>query len=421
MSGAASVPVPPMGHAAGAAEARPDRGMDWLNLLLAASSAAYGAFVPVFLTRQAWTQTQIGLALTVGTIASVVSAVPGGLLVDLVGRRRYRLLLVGVIATGLVPLILALFPRPLPVLLSMILQALAGSILGPAIAATSLALVGHDALGERLGRNSRYGSIGAGVGAGIMGVCATWGGSRAVLPIAAALIIPALFALSRIGPGHANEIAHAEEEKRAGLLAPFAMLGDRRVLIFALSLALFQVASIAVVQLAAVEATARIGARAGLAIAAFVIVPQLVAAWLSPAIGRYAQTHGRRLVLLVGFATVPLRGALFALIRNPYVLMPVQVLEGIGGGTLAVMMPLVAADLTRRTGYYTLCISLLGLAGGVGTAISTALAGWVADLGGRIAAYWVLTAAGLAMVALIAFAMPETAPRRIRQAGRHAS
>lgn len=401
--------------------AGPNRGMDWLNLLLAASGSAYGAFVPVFLTRHAWTQTHIGVVLTIGTIASVIAAVPGGLLVDAAGSRRCRLLTGAVIVTGLVPLIMALFPQPLTVTLSMVLQALAGSILGPAIAATSLALVGHDALGERLGRNSRYGSIGAGVGAGIMGLCATLGGSSLVLPSAAALILGALFALSRIGPGHANEIAHAEEEKQPGLLAPFKMLGDRRVLIFALSLVLFQMASIAVVQLAAVEATARIGANAGLVIAAFVIVPQAVAAWLSPLIGRYAQSHGRRLVLLAGFATVPLRGALFALIRNPWFLTPVQVLEGFGGATFGVMMPLVAADLTRRTGYYTLCISLLGLAGSLGTAISTSLAGWVTDLAGRTAAYWALTVAGLACVAVIALAMPETAPRRVRVAGRPAA
>ena len=43
-----------------------DRGLDALNLLLAAMGTAYGAFIPVYLTAQAWTQTHIGLVLTVG-------------------------------------------------------------------------------------------------------------------------------------------------------------------------------------------------------------------------------------------------------------------------------------------------------------------------------------------------------------------
>ncbi len=391
-----------------------DRAMDWLNLLLVTSGAAYGAFVPVYLTRQAWTQTQIGLVLTVGTIASVLAAVPGGLLVDAAGRHRRHLLMVAVAVSGLVPVLLALFPRPGPVALALVLQALSGSLTGPAIAAVSLALTGRDGLGERLGRNSRYGSIGAGLGAGIMGVCTAWGGWRAVFPIAAALVIPAVVAVARIGPAHRNEIADQEEEKRTGLLAPFAMLRDRRVLVFAASLALFQTGSIAVVQLAAVEVTGRAGARAGLVIAAFLIVPQAVAAWLAPAIGRWAQQYGRRVVLLGAFATVPLRAALFAVVRNPLGQVPVQVLEGAGGGAVGVMMPLVAADLTRRTGYYTLLLSLLGLAGGLGTAISTTLGGWVADGAGRVAAYWVLAGAGLAGLALVAWAMPETGRRRGR-------
>ena len=51
---------------------RPDRGLDWLNLLLAAAGAAHGAFIPVYLTSKAWTQTQIGLVLTVGTVTAVL-------------------------------------------------------------------------------------------------------------------------------------------------------------------------------------------------------------------------------------------------------------------------------------------------------------------------------------------------------------
>jgi MFS family permease len=90
------------------------------------------------------------------------------------------------------------------------------------------------------------------------------------------------------------------------------------------------------------------------------------------------------------------------------VLVPVQVLEGAGGAAFGVMMPLVAADLTQGKGHYTLCLSLVGLAAGAGTAISTALAGWTADHYGRHAAFWVLAAAGVAAVALVALAMPET-------------
>ncbi len=388
---------------------KPDRGMDLLNLLLACMGSAYGAFIPVYLTGQAWTQTHIGVVLTVSTVVGMLSQVPAGLLVDAIGARRRTALYWAIAATGVVPLVFALWPRNLPILLAMGLQAAVGSVMSPAIAAISLALVGRDGLGERAGRNGRYGSIGAGLGAAIMGLCGYLGPQRLAFVVAALLTIPALLAVRAIGPDHA-EVTVADQ-RQPGLLAPFALLRDRRLLIYALCVALFQVASIAVLQLAAVDVTARLGARGALVIAAFLIVPQVVVAVISPWIGRTAEIVGHRPALLAGFVTVPLRGVLFAMVGNPYVLVAVQTLEGAGGAAFGVMLPLVAADLTRGKGHYTLCLSLLGLAGGAGTAISTGLAGWTSDHIGRTAAFWVLAVAGMAAVGLVAVAMPETRDR----------
>ena len=388
---------------------KPDRGMDWLNMLASGMGAAYGAFIPVYLTNQAWTQTSIGLVLTVGTVVSMLSQVPAGVMVDAIGPYRRVVLFWAVLGLGVVPLVFVILPRGLPVLLAMILQALAASLLSPAIAATSLALVGREGLGDRVGRNGRYGSIGAGLGAAIMGACGYMGSPRLAFVVAAVLTLPALLAARAIGPEQVPiPRASPTEEPGRGLFAPFRLLRDHRLLIYALCVALFQVASIAVLQLAAVDVTARLGARGALVIAAFLIVPQVAVAALSPWIGREADRWGHRRALLAGYATVPIRGVLFAVVRDPYVLVPVQVLEGLGGATFGVMLPLVAADLTRGKGNYTTCLSLLGLAAGAGTAVSTALAGWTADRFGRHAAFWVLAAAGVAAVALVAFAMPET-------------
>jgi hypothetical protein len=56
------------------------------------------------------------------------------------------------------------------VFIAVVLQGVTGGFLGPAIAAISLGLVGHSALAERLGRNQRFGSTGALVGAALMGI-----------------------------------------------------------------------------------------------------------------------------------------------------------------------------------------------------------------------------------------------------------
>ena len=75
-------------------------------------------------------------------------------------------------------------------------------------------------------------------------------------------------------------------------------------------------------------------------------------------------------------------------------------------------MPLIAADLTRRTGYLNLAIGALGLAAGLGATASTTAAGWVADMFGAPAAFLGLALVGFGAVATAWRGMPETRPGR---------
>src|SRR5262249_58038556 len=79
-----------------------------------------------------------------------------------------------------------------------VLHAGASCVLGPVIAAISLGLVGHAALGTRLGRNARFASIGNGLAAAAMGAAGYLVSNQAVFFLTAALAAPATFALARI-------------------------------------------------------------------------------------------------------------------------------------------------------------------------------------------------------------------------------
>src|SRR5882672_6526079 len=198
-------------------------GLDWFVFFVADVQAGFGPFVAVYLTTQKWTQFDIGLVMTVAGLVALVGQIPGGALVD--AARSERVVAgAAVAAIGGSALAYALWPIFPVVLAAACLQAAASCVLGPAIAAISLGLVGHSAIGERFGRNARFASIGAGLSAAVMGACGYFFPTKSVFFVTAALLIPALFVLQGIARAeidperaHGNLPEQRADMKRAGL------------------------------------------------------------------------------------------------------------------------------------------------------------------------------------------------------------
>jgi MFS family permease len=389
----------------GTLPARGPRALDLLNFFVADVQTGFGPFVAVYLTTHKWTQVQIGFALTTGTIVALIAQVPAGALVDATPNKRAAAsgALVGVIIAAL---LLAVRPTQLPVIVAQILHAFASCVLTPAIAAISLHLVGHSGLGERLGRNARFASLGNGLAAAVMGATGAWLSSRSVFLLTAALCVPALVALAGIGRG-----PHARRQTTTRALdwpALRRLFSDRRLLVFGVCIVLFHLSNAAMLPLAGAEVTMRAGSYANMIIAACIVVPQGVVALLSPWVGRAAARIGRRPLMLLGWASLPLRGVLLAVLPGPWLLVAGQSISGISAAVFGVMLPLLAADITRGTSHFNLCMGLLGLAVYVGAALSTTLGGWVADTISLPAAFCTLALVGLAGTLVLWLAMPET-------------
>ena len=375
--------------------------LDAFNGLVASVQTGFGPFVAVYLASEAWTQGQIGIALSVGTIAAMISQVPGGAAVDALDNKR---LAAGVscLAVALSALLLAIWPTYLPVLGAEVLHGFASCMLGPSIAAISLRLVGRAGLGERLGRNARYAAIGSGVAAGVMGAVGAYVDEAAVFYLTTALMLPALWALSRV-----RQPAAALEADRAAPQPAWRLMLDRRLLAFALCIGLFHLSNAAMLPLVGADITRASGSQANLVIAACIVLPQALVALISPWVGQSADRWGRRPLLLLALLALPTRAALLAFVHDPFAVVAVQMLDGISAAGLGVLLPLIAADLTRGTNRFNLCMGMLGLAAGLGATFSTALAGFAADYYGPTVALL-----GLAGVGLLATAagrlVPET-------------
>ena len=413
-------------------------GLSWLNFLTALMQTGFGTFLAVYLASTQWSRTDIGLALSTGTAAAMAAQVPAGMLVDWAPSKRLAAA-AGVAGIMLAALLIAIMPRPGPVYLAQVLQGVAAAVLTPAIAALTLALSRQEKLGERFGRNVRFAAIGSAVAAAIMGLIGAWLSLRAIFWVAAACALPCLAFIYRIRAADLETAHH--RATHAGAIHPrhrtkpprpvIQVCRDRALLVFAACLALFQLGNAAMLPTAASGLAGTLSGlpellpaglwgllpnlhlrTADLLVAAWIVVPQLLAAALSPRLGRLAQFRSRRLVLLLGLAMLPVRALLFAGDGEPVAIVAYQMLDGISAAVLGVMVPLVVADITHGGGRFNLAIGVVGLASGVGATLSTAVAGAVSDRIGDVGTFLGLGGAGLCACALLAIAMPETQPTR---------
>jgi MFS family permease len=384
--------------------------LSWLNFFLSGMQTAFGPIAAAYLAAQGWTAKDIGLALTIGGSASLVSQAPGGELVDAV-RAKWLLVAAGVVSIVLAILIFRFWLSFPMVALAEVLQGITGGVLGPAVVAITLGLVGHARLSERLGQNQRFAAAGSVAFTLTIAFFAYSDSSWAVfVPIALAGL--ALVALSQI---RAEEIdfARASGAEPADVARPertsrAALLKNRRLLIFAGSAALFQVASTSMMPLLGGILAYEGKRQAAPLIAALIIAPQLLVGLLAPWVGQWAEKHGRKPLLLVGFAALPIRAVLFAVINNPLALIIIQLLDVVTGAVMGVMTAVVIADVTKGTGRFNLAQGMFGTVMGVGATVSPTLTGLIVDHFGRSAGFLSLAGEGLVAVVVLAVFLPET-------------
>ncbi|MCG5245590.1 MFS transporter [Methylorubrum extorquens] len=389
-------------------------GLDAFTFFIANLQTGFGPFLAVYFTQQKWTQSDIGLALTVGSLVSLLGQMPGGAFVDASRSKRFA---AGFSAfwVGASAVMLAALPTYLVVMLAMAIHSAASCVLTPAIAAISIGLVGHARAGERLGRNASFSAVGNALGAAGMGAIGYYLSNNAVFYLAGVLVIPALVSLSFIPSGRAVDAgrprpaAQEPEPREAG--GVLALLKNRALLCFAACMVLFFLANAAMLPLVGSVMTLRASETATALVAACIMVPQAVLALTAPFVGRLAERWGRKPLLVIGFAALPVRGLLFAFVSDPYWMVAIQVFDGISASVLGVMVPLIVSDVTRGTGRFNTALGAVGTGMGIGAALSTALAGFMADELGSRTAFLGLAIVGAAGLALVLLIMPETRRR----------
>jgi MFS family permease len=390
------------------------QGLDWMNFFLADVQTAFGAFVAFYLADLGWPKGQVGLALGVGTLAGVISQIPGGALVDALRWKR-GLTAIGVGCLCLSALIFALMPSVALVFVAEILHGLTAGIVTPAIAAISLGLVGRRAMSVRTGRNYRFNAAGNALTAGLMGLVGQYFAKSAIFFGAAALCIPALIALSRI---RSDEIDYARArnagkgEQAKSYHRVFDLGKNRNLYIFAACVFLFQFADASMLPVVGQDLAQGEIEYASLLMAGLIVVPQIVVAVLSPWVGFHSEKWGRKPLLLLGFGLEIIRALLFAFSGSVPMLLIAQFLGGISAAAVTVLTILVITDLTTGTGRFNLVRGFIGTLIAIAASISTAATGFMFEGLGRWEGFLILAVASAIATTLLWAAMPETTPAK---------
>ncbi|WP_114858177.1 MFS transporter [Azospirillum brasilense] len=403
--------------------------LDAVNFLLADVRGALGPYLNVFLvTQQHWSQSEVGLVTSLAGWLGLAVQTPIGAAIDATHRKREAIVL-ALVVLGVGALCIYLFPNFWPVLIANTLIAVVGDVFGPAVAALTLGLVPQRMLARRMGRNAAFdhaGNVAVAALAGLVG----WLFSQqavfllvpvfAVLSSLAVLSIPAAAIDQRrargveaSAGGEANGGAD-DGEKVSGM---GILVRCRPLLIFGICALLFHFANAPLLPLVGQKLAAAHPEWATVMMSSCIIAAQLVMLPIAVLVGRTADQWGRKPILLVGFAILPLRAVLYTLSDNSAWLIGVQLLDGVGAGIFTALTPLVIADLMRGTGRYNLAFGAVATMQGVGAATSGFVTGVIVDRFGYSAAF--LTAGAMALIALAALflGLPETAPSSPAEAG----
>lgn len=395
---------------------RTARALDALNFFLADVRDGLGPYLAVYLLAvHHWDQAETGLVLSIAGFAGLLAQVPAGALVDRLQAKR-GLLAAAAITVTVVCLAIPLWPSFWPVALAQLASGAASAVFPPVIAAITLGLVGHAAFTRRTGRNEAWNHAGnafAALGAGLLSL---WWGPIAVFALLGGMALASLGAVLAI-PG--REIDHdlargldaaAADGAREQPSAWGALLTCRPLLIFAVSMALFHLANAAMLPLVGQKLAQQDLNRGTALLSACIVGAQIVMVPMAWLVGARADGWGRKPFFLAGFAVLAARGALYTVSDDPYWLLAVQAMDGVGAGLFGALLPIVVADLTRGTGHFNVSLGAVATAQGIGAALSNIAAGWVTVQAGYDAAF--LCLAGVAVLGglLFALAMPETRP-----------
>ncbi|MEM1341667.1 MAG: MFS transporter, partial [Pseudomonadota bacterium] len=378
-------------------------------------TAGFGPYLAIYLLAQLhWSPQGIGFALALGSIVTVLAQTPAGALIDWTSRKR-GLLVICVTAVGAAALTLVFTNERLAIFGAQATMGVALAFLGPLIAAITLGVVGRSAFTRQTSANQAWNHAGNVVAAAIAAGLALAGYVNGVFILISVMCVGMIFCTMLIKPtqidheaarGGVTETSDGKE-KPSGFAT---IVGDRRLIIFGVSIVLFHCANASMLPLVSQKVASGGDTGSGIAFtSACIISAQFIMIGMAILCGRTADSWGRKPLFLLAFAILPIRAVLYTLTDNAVALVAIQSLDGIANGIFAVLFLLIVSDVTKGTGRFNVAQGALAALVGVGASASNLIAEEIVQISSYDMAFYFLAGVSLLGALIFASFMPETA------------
>lgn len=381
------------------------RSFVFLSLLcfaLADVADGLGPFFGVYLQQQGWAPDGIGFVMTAGGLAGLVGTAPLGAFTD---HTRFKRALVAASVALMTAScgVVFLWSGAASATISKVLQGAAAVAIPPALNAITLGMTGQRGFARRLGVNEAWNHAGNAFSAAASGFVGYVYGIPGVFFVMACMGALALFSLLCIEPRCIDYDSARGSESGAARGGDYrALFTDLPLLCVAGTLFFFHLGNAAMLPLLGQSAVARFDVDPAAYTAGTVILAQATMICTALWGARAAKRRGYGLLFILALTALPLRGCVAGLWENPWNIVPVQMLDGVGAGLLGVATPGLAARLLRGSGHVNLGLGFALTIQGVGAALSNTYGGLFAHHVSYSAAFLALGAAPCAGLLLFA-------------------
>jgi MFS family permease len=352
---------------------RSEVGLHAVSFLQADALGVAVPFVSNLLAQHGWRYDMIGVAVACISLGVTLLQTPAGILADRVGRHNLVLAITALVVGlcfGLMPVVPLVWWVVIPL---MFLSGVGQAFFYPQRSAVALDLAGHEGLSRLVGTNlswNHLGNITSALGAMAL---AHRGGLDWPLFAVGGVCLLAMAAAMLIEPGPHHRHGETVTTPVASLGSLWRLCHNRRIIILGLAILLYSAANSPMMTTAALYIDHLHGTATQ--VAALVLVAQIVMVPITYWTGWTCVRWGARWSLLPAFLIIPVRGLLYPLTGDPWVVVAIQVLDGLAGGIFAVASVALVADLTREMGLFNSMNALMGTSLSLGGVLSKVFVG----------------------------------------------